>query len=267
MTGLEAAESLKRAVDLLEPVLPQLFSLPSDFAVMPDEAAYPVAKFLNERGLLDRDWRPEAFSAGVWQKMLNTFRNWYDLPEVEVSEPLTRAAILSALEAVIAEVSPRLNPVALVASEPADRNKVAFWAIIRNDSVYPRMIVYRPPTVGVGLAEGVKAVLPRLASCALNPVNYLFAPADTARALFLSHNKSRMYVVGTSPEPIQGYSEVPEGEEADYLTFLSEDTLTYDAFSVVFAGPGAGPMTVLRLLPQVRTNMSPKQVLDFVIGN
>jgi hypothetical protein len=265
-SGLEAAELLKRAVDLLEPVLPQLFSLPSDFAVLPDEAGYPTAKFLNERGLIERDWRPEAFSVEVWEHMLNAFRDWYQLSPATVAG-LTRADLVEALNEVIVTVSPKLKPVALVASDSVDRDRVAFWAIIRNDSVYPRMIVFRPPTDAVGLGQDITVALPLLANCAMQPQNYIFAPVDTARDLFLSHNQSRMYVVGTAPEPLEGYTEVLEGEETDYLTFASEETSPFELFSVVFAGPGAGPMTVLRLLPQVRTNMSPAEVLDFVLGN
>jgi hypothetical protein len=266
-TGTDAVVFMQRAMQLLEPALPKLAYLPNDFAYLDNDAAV----YVGTRGLLPANWQPDTLTLGVWQELIQGLAAWYDL-EPEISDDLTKAGLLATLENLVTQAAATLRPVALVASSQEDENKVSFWAIIRNDSVYPRIIVYRPSAdpVGfdsVGLQEGVAKALPLLGNCAMPLQNYIYASEDTARRLFLSNNTATMYVAATKPETSADPNIVPEGEEIDYLTFNTVALEGYSAFAALFEGSGVGPMTVMRLLPQVRTNMNPAQVIRFVLGN
>ncbi len=265
-TGLEAAQYLKQAVDLLEPALPQRNALPSWFAIDSTNPTYDLTSWLAERDLFSSDWQADNLSPEVWQEMLSRFRSWYDLPGLAISDDLSREGIVQSLSDIISAVVPGLKPVALVASSSANGNHVAFWAVIRNDSIFPRLIVYRPADTPVDLSEGTKAALPLLETCAMKLSNYIFAQEDVAKNLFLSNHNGQMYIVAASPKAISGYKEIASGTEADVLTFRSPETDGLSNYAAVFAGNRVGPTTLVRLLPRVRTNMNPKQVIDFVLG-
>jgi hypothetical protein len=261
-TGTDAVVFMQRAMRLLEPALPKLAYLPSDFAYLDNEAAV----YVGTRGLLPAFWEPDVLTPETWQDLAQGLANWYDL-EVEVTTDLTKGNLIAALADLIDRASTTLRPVALVASAQDDKNKVAFWAIIRNDSIYPRVIVYRPSQESIGLQDGITNALPLLGNCAMTLENYIYAPENTARDLFIANNTARMYVAATQPETSSDPELVPAGEETEYLTFETSALEGYSAFAALFEGSGVGPMTVMRLLPRVRTNMNPAQVVKFVLGN
>ncbi len=268
-SGGDAAHLLREAVDLLEPVLPPLVNV-NTFGLQPgsevyDDATYADADFLAQRGLLPAEWQAASLTQETWQAMVDGLAAWYDLEPFTVGLDLTRGALTETLSALIGAASPRLNPVALVATDPANRDRIAFWAVIRSDSVYPRLIAYRPPETGVSLAGGVGAVLPQLETCALRLDNYVSASATTAQKLFLATSQARMYVATTEPPNASGFVAVPVGEETDYLTFQNAALEPYTSFTALFDGPSVGPGALLRLLPQVRTNMNPREVLRLVL--
>jgi hypothetical protein len=261
-TGADAVVFMERAMKLLEPAMPKLAYLPSDFAYLDNEAAV----YVGTRALLPALWEPEVLTPEVWQELVQGLANWYDLTATTTPD-LTKGSLIAALGDLVTRAAATLRPVALVASAQDDDTKVAFWAIIRNDSVYPRIIVYRPNEAGVGLQEGIAGALPLLGNCALSLENYIYAPEETARSLFLSNNTAKMYVAATQPETSNDPEVVTTGEEISYLTFNTPALEGYSAFAALFEGSGVGPMTVMRLLPQVRTNMNPAQVVKFVLGN
>jgi hypothetical protein len=261
-TGGDAVVFMQRAMQLLEPALPKLAYLPDDFAYLDNEAAV----YVGTRGLLPAIWEPDTLTPDVWQQLVQGLASWYDL-EPQLSNDLTNANLIATLDDLITRASATLRPVALVASSQEDKSKVAFWAVIRNDSVYPRMIVYRPDNDSVGLEDGVATILPLLSTCAMPLENYIFASEDTARRLFLANNTGTMYMAATQPETSADPNIVPTGEETEYFTFRTSALEGYSAFAALFEGSGVGPMTIMRLLPQVRTNMNPAQVVKFVLGN
>lgn len=261
-TGTDAALFMERAMKLLEPAMPKLAYLASDFAYLDNEAAV----YVGTRGLLPALWEPDTLTPEVWQQLVQGLAAWYDL-EPAPTPDLTKGSLIATLDDLLKRAAATLRPVALIASAQQDRDKVAFWAIIRNDSIYPRIIVYRPSSEGVGLGQGITNVLPLLGNCAMPLKNYIYAPEDTARDLFLSNNTAKMYLAATQPETSADPELVPAGEETDYLTFHTAALDGYSAFAALFEGSGVGPMTVMRLLPQVRTNMNPAQVMRFVLGN
>jgi hypothetical protein len=261
-TGTDAVIFMQRAMTLLEPAMPKLAYLPSDFAYLDNEAAV----YVGTRGLLPAFWEPDTLTPEMWQDLVQGLANWYDLEPISTPD-LSKASLIATLDDLVTRASATLRPVALVASAQNDKDKVAFWAIIRNDSVYPRIIVYRPSEASVGLQNGVAEALPLLGNCALRLENYIYAPEETARDLFIANNTAKMYVAATQPETSADPELVPSGEETNYLTFQVSALESYSAFAALFEGSGVGPITVMRLLPRVRTNMSPAQVIKFVLGN
>ena len=264
-SGAEAAHLLKKAVDLLEPVLPPLVTSPGTFTLQAGTESFEDADFLAQRGLLPETWQADVLTQDVWQEMVDALAAWYDLAPFALGTDLTRATLLDTLSRLISAAVPHLNAVALVATDPANRDAVAFWAVIRNTSVYPRLVVLRPPSADTSVAGGVDSVLPLLEACALPLDNFVFASAATAQKLFLATNRARMYVASTAPESDLGFLAVPPGEETDYLTFESPALAPYTSFAALFDGPSIGPGALLRLLPQVRTNMNPRELLRLVL--
>lgn len=266
VTGFEAAQYLKATVDLLEPSLPQFVSVPDWFSLRSDAAEYELAKWLAERGLLVPEWQADSISSDVWEALLRNLEDWYGVQAASPVADLSHKAVTEALSATIDRVAPTLTPVALVASSAQNNKQVAFWAIIRNDSIYPRLIVYKPSSEPTGLDEGTKTVLPLLETCATKLKHFLFASEDVARGLFLSNHNGEMYVAASTPQNALSFRLVESGQEANYLTYQHPDTETLEHYAAVFTGDRIAATAVLRLLPRVRTNMNPKQVLEFVLG-
>ncbi|HEX7021576.1 MAG TPA: hypothetical protein VF171_01885 [Trueperaceae bacterium] len=263
-SGLDAASYLKHAVDLLEPALPPL---PKTGAEDPLEAEplSGTAEFLAERKLLPASWEPNELSAATWQFMLDSFAAWYGVAAPAVSaEPLTRGELVAELAELIGRVAPTLEPVALVAAADDDPERIAFWSVIRNHGVYPRMVVVRPPGEGISLADGVREALPALANCAVPLKNYVFTLASTAQRLFLANSKAQMVIVQRYPATGEGLEYVASGKEASYFTFADPSLEGVISYAALFVGPGVPLMTILRIIPQLRTNMSPREILDFV---
>lgn len=272
-SGRDAARYLRRAVELLEPVLPQLASAAAPLS--PEDPDYDTVRLLAQHRLLPAEWQPEALPVTVWREMLRRLAAWYGVTFTPTfAAAPTRWQLLSELSLLIARVGPSLKPVALVASDEQNSQQVAFWALIRNDSVYPRLIVVRPPfdrlragsDETVSLQRGVAAVLPYLSTCATEVRRYIFAPAPIARRLFLANNEARMVIVELEPSSLEPLRYVPEGEELAYLTFEHAALDGYQRFAALFIGPGPSLPTVVRLLPQLRTNMGPREIIDFVMS-
>lgn len=265
-TGLDAARFLKRAVDLLEPVLPQLVNTPDYFPLAYGDEGFDEAEFLAKRDLLPPSWQAGELSGETWREMVSRLATWYKLAGPDTATELTREALLEDLSKLIARAKPELRPVVLVATEPSNAQAVAFWAVIRNRSIFPRLIVLRPPGGDVSLKSGVRSALPLLETCALELDNFIYASADTAKRLFKENfNRVDMYVASTAPVRMDGFSLVPQGQETDYFTFKSDALSQFDSYAAAFYGPGIGARAVLRLLPQVRTNMNPREIMQFVL--
>lgn len=253
-TGSDAAMLLKRAIELIEPALPALrraSSLPVDDG----HPAYSSVRYLHERRLLPATWNPDSIEASVWQEMLSEFMAWYKLSGQLPDAPVTAGDLLEDTMAVLARVSGTVRPAALLATDPADNRRLSFWAIIWNWTVYPRLLVFRPDEE-LSL-DDVRGALAALGNCALRVENYVTAPEETAKRLFLAHNDSRMYVVASRPDPGTWPYSVAPGEELDAFAFALPELDGVRLYAAVFDGPAAGVGTILGLMSRVRTNMSP----------
>jgi hypothetical protein len=175
--------------------------------------------------------------------------------------------LIETLVRLIEKAAASIQPVALIASKEAKRDQLAFLALVRNDSVYPRLIVYRSGQEDMNLEGGYGYVLDFLSNCAYRVNDYIFAPEATAKKLFLANNDGRMLLASTYPVRPEELTYVPQGEETDYLTFIASELEPYSIYAALFESSGISPFAVTRLLASVRTNMNPKEVLDFVMGN
>ncbi len=264
-TGVDAALLLRRAVELVEPGLPPLRKLPdSRLPVAADAPHADTVRYLAERRLLPKGWTPEALDADTWAGMLNAFRAWYKLPAMTVRPPDTLGPLLLDASVALEDVSHAIRPAALLASDPGDRDRLAFWAIIWNWTVYPRLLVLRPRS-DVTLAQGPGAVLQHMGNCAVHVRSYVLAPEDTAKRLFLTTNQSRMYVVGSVPDRDGAWPRaVPEGDELAAFDFRAPEVQGLRLYTAVFEGPSVGVGTMFGLLTQLRTNVSPAHFLSFM---
>ncbi len=263
--GRRAAVLLKRAVALLEPSLPPLQRV-TDLPVPADDPDRETFSYLADRGLLDLSWSAGAFSFDAWNAALGKVAGWYALPAPTLNDRTPSGSdLVSSLEPILEEAGAYLDPVAVFAFDPADPARIAFWATLRN-GVYPRLIVVRPPETPINVQENVAGALAQLSDCVVSLQNYVYAPADTAERLFLATNESRMVVLATEPPSAQELFEAPPGNETAYLTFSAPEVADKERYTALFLGPSVGFGTILRLIPQLRTNMSPQAILAF-IGN
>lgn len=262
-TGIDAAILLKRAVDLVEPGMPPI-NADAAMPLQPEDVYFAELRFLAERRLVPQTWRADQLSRSAWQTMIDRFLGWYDAPTFEVREPTGVGDLLFDTAIALDAVSKVVRPAALIASDPDDPDRIAFWAIIWNWTAYPRLLVYRPRT-DVSLADGPKAILPMLGNCAIAISSYVTAPAAMAAKLFLATNQSRMYVVGSVPDRGDAWPiAIGEGDELDAFAFRDEALAGLSQYSAVFDGPEVGIGTVIGLLPRLRTNMSPTGFLSFM---
>jgi hypothetical protein len=262
-SGRSAARLLKRAVELLEPAMPPLQRV-GDLPVPADDPDREAFSYLADRQLLAPMWLPTTFSADAWRAALATVASWYGLPTPAFSDPTpSNDDLLDSLTPIFDAAGEVLSPIGLFAFDPADGSRIAFWATLRN-GVYPRMIVVRPPTEPVDLQGNPEAALAQLSDCVVTLTNYVYAPADTAERLFLATNESRMVLLALEPPSPQFLIEAPAGQETPYLTFAAPEVADKVRYTALFLGPGVGFGQLLRLLPQLRTNMSQQEIIAFL---
>lgn len=263
VSGIEAVRVLRAAVELIEPALPRLV-LSDVEGLAPGEPGYDDALFLRERQLLPAGWQPERLTRPVWQELARRLLAWYGLEPMPVRDPASEAVFLEDVALLLARAAAAVRPAGLIAVDPDDRDQIGFWGLIWNWTVFPRLIVFRPRE-GVSLAGGVEQILPLLGSCALDPRSFVTAPERTATRLFQATNASQMVIVAGVPREESRWPYwVAAGDELSVLAFRHPEVVDLDAYSVVFVGPPVGPAALLRLLPQVRTNLSPRGLLRYL---
>ncbi len=264
-TGRSAALLLRRAAALLEPSMPPLQRV-GDLPVAADDPDRETFSYLADRQLLAPMWSPGTFSADAWRAALSRIAGWYALPVPVLAETNpSNNELLDSLTPIFDNAGASLNPIALFAYDPEDGSRIAFWSTLRN-GVYPRMVVVKPPEVPVDVQGDTAAALAQLGDCVVTPENYVFTSADTAERLFLATNESRMVILETVPPSPQFLLEAPTGLESTYLTFTAPEVADKVRYTALFLGPGIGFGKLLRLLPQLRTNMSPQEVITFLSG-
>ncbi len=259
-TGVDAALVLRRAVQLVEPALPPLVRV--DGAVVPaDHPAREAVDYVRARGLLPDGWDADELTPEAWRQMHAGFLAWYKLDGPLPSRVGSVRELVADMAATLARVGGAVRPAALLASDPDDGNRLSFWAVIWNWTVYPRLLVYRPQD-GIELRGSPRDVLSHLSNCAVRVSAFITAPEGTAKDLFLAHNDSRMYVVASQPDAGAWPLEVPPGAELDAFAFALPELADAQVYAAVFDGPEVGFGTILGLMTRVRTNLSPAGFLS-----
>lgn len=260
----DAAMYLRRAVELVEPALPVLIGGPDTHGLAPGDPGFDDVLYLSSRLLLPASWEPGELSSALWGEMLSALAAMYGVA-APTPAGLNQAGLINDLSLLIDRIVPTLKPVVLIAALDSDPSRIGFLAVIRNDSVYPRLIVMRPPEGPFGLSRGPEPVLPALETCAMVLENFISAREDTATRLYLANNEARMVVVDIGISPQFAPHWVEAGEELAYLRLAHPYTGSLERFSVVFVGPSPAMATVLRIIPQLRTNMSPREIVAFIL--
>lgn len=256
--GMRAAQLLKGAVELVEPVLPPL----NGFAVMPlapETAGYGAAAWLLERDLLPDSWQADELDAETWQQMLGRFLSWYDL-DLPAGQ-FSGADPLADLTLVLDLVGESVRPVAIVAHD--DARLVKFVGVLWNWTSYPRLLVKRVPA-GSSVADGPEGLLADLSNCAVSLDHYALAPVDTAWRLFVGSGESTMYLLATDP-PRPGLPlPVEQSGVMDYLDFTGVEVAGSLEFSAAFSGQEIGLGAILGMVTQLRTNISPFAIARYL---
>lgn len=250
-----ALKAFAQAVRGLEPALPAT-RFGFDAPVPPEHPLHDAVRYLIARGLLPSSFHPDEFDAVRWQAMLEVFLRGYGLPGISVGSAQTPADLQSDLDRVIERVLAVARPVALLAWEPEDEERLAFVGVVMNWSPYPRLLVMRPPD-DWSMRDGARELARRISFCGKPVVDWVSAPAPVAQALFVRHAQDApMYVVGSEPE-VRGWPyRIEGGEELAAFTFEHPEVADLVVYSAVFVADPMGLVQVAQLLPQVRTNLS-----------
>ncbi|UCH26206.1 MAG: hypothetical protein JSV66_00740 [Trueperaceae bacterium] len=256
VSGVDAAVHLRVAVELVEPALPR-FVQARPLPISAGEPGHEAALFLAERRLLPPSWQPQDIDRQTWQQMINSFLHWYRIDPLPLAEPNTVGDLIADLTLVLERVSKAIRPAAMIAADPRNENRISFLAIIWNWTVYPRLLVVNPPD-GLSLDGGMRPVMAAMGNCVLRLETFIYAPEQTAKSLFLTHNESRMIIASSAPDQSGVWPLwVDEGEELNYFGFLHPDVADLEVYAAVFDGPEVGIPRMLSLFPRIRTNISP----------
>ena len=260
LVGPVAVQAVADALRTLEPSLPRTRRIGGAVENLDDTVERDV-RYLAERGLLPPAFDPTAFDESSWQVLVEALLAGYGLPPLHVEERLTAEALETDLDAVVSRILAVIRPVVLLAWDPEDEQRIAFVGLVLNWSPYPRLVVMRPPD-GWTMRDGGRELAGRVTLCGVSVRDWVSAPAPVARALFFQHaDDAPMYLVGSDPERDGWPYRVPTGEEVDVFAFEHPEVADLERFSAVFASEPLGIAQVVRLLPQVRTNLSPVGLL------
>jgi hypothetical protein len=253
----EPLPGLAATVRLLEPAMPRLL-ITARLELPAEHPDYADLLYLRERRVIARGAVVDPMAPDVWQAALDEIAGWYGAPSVRAGDPGDPGAVARDLAALVARVGRAVRPVALIAWLPEDRERLAFLGMVWNWSAYPRLVVFRQDPEDDRVHDDFRGMARRLDTCAFAVRDYVAASAPVARDLFLAENRARMFIVGSEPDlPGAWPTEVPRGEEVDVFAFGHPLVAQLDAYAAVFVGDPAPVLTFARLLPFVRTNLSP----------
>lgn len=253
--GRLAVQWVADTIRELEPALPRTRTA-GQLPLAPDDPLADAFRFLRERALLDPAYRPETFGADEWQALLDGVLARYGLPAFAVGSADAPEALRDDLARLVARVLAVVRPVALLAWDPDDDARLVFVGVMWNWSPYPRLLVWRPPE-GWSMRDGPRVLAGRIDFCGQPVRDFVSAAEPVARSLFLSHADAVMYLVGSDPETRSWPYRVDQGDEVAVFAFEHPEVVEVETFSAVFVGEPPGVLQLARLVPFVRTNLSP----------
>lgn len=260
----DALVLFERVVRLVEPALPSLVYNP-DMSLLeglePTSAAYASGEYLLKRGLLPSNFDSSHFSAETWRDLKNNLRAWYDLPPLGVTTMGSAEQLVQELSSLSQQISAKVDPVLIVASENRRADTLSFLSLMHLQSPYPRLIILRP-LENIDISRRIQNLFPLVSTCVFQVENYVYAPQATATRLFFANTDAESYIVSSEPRDVAPLA-IPLGQEVSYFQFNQSALEGVERFSVVFAGSNVGAMTVVRMLPQLRTNLGPRDIMGF----
>lgn len=252
VTGVDAARALAEAVRLVEPALPPLV-VAAAIPVSETDPAADEVRYLAERRLLPPGWTADALTPAAWHEMTARFLAWYGLAATIPEEPPPDdRGLAHALGRVLERVGDAVRPAAVVVPADPAAGEPGFRGLVWNWTIFPRLVVFPPPSPG----ERREASIAAMETCARRIRHWFAAPGAVARDLFERAGSARMVVLGAEVAG-SGAWWVPAGEELDVLTFDHPRVQEVEAYAALFDGPVVGVAQLARLLPRVRTNVSP----------
>lgn len=273
-TGHDAAIIFKRALEIIEPALPPFQAGVNDNkalnTVPTNHPDYDLYKFVSERFMLPDTWNPDEITRNPVHRMLKRMHGWYKLDEPrEPDQWYSKEDIINDLTATFNQLieANKNEGVAIVAAKDRKANELSFLALVRLTGPYPRMMVYNPPTDEViDINSSLTNVFPYLENCLYELDDYIYANSTTAQRLFITNNESQMYILNTEPKVLEGVYLVPQGQEIDYFEYSAPVLQGSERYVALFDGPTPNPLTIARLMPNVRTNMTPTEAINFFLG-
>ena len=253
--GWLAVQWVAEVMREIEPALPRTRTA-AQLPLAPGDPLEEAFRFLRERGLLDPAYRPESFDAAGWQALLEGVLARYGLPAFAVGPAGSAEALRDDLATLVARVLSVVRPVALLAWDPDDEERLVFVGVMWNWSPYPRLMVWRPPE-DWSMRDGPRVLASRIDFCGRPVGDFVSAAEPVARSLFLHHADAAMYLVGSDPETRSWPYRVERGDEVAVFAFEHPEVVGVETFSAVFVGEPPGVLQLARLVPFVRTNLSP----------
>ncbi|MEX2502666.1 MAG: hypothetical protein WD336_09835, partial [Trueperaceae bacterium] len=248
-----AATALVRAaVHALEPAYPAT----RDAAGWSD----PNAAWLERRRLLPAGWDEDRLTPEAWAELLRLLQEPYGVTPRTPSGEVDVATLVEEASVALAAGANAVRPLAIVATEPNDRIRVAFVTVIWNWTPHPRLLAYRADGWSLGEDREVGPVLDRIATCAWRPSAWMTTDADSAASYYTGASDAGLRVVGTDRDgtaqrPDRARYDVPDEERIATLRFEVPDLNGARVASLEFVGGGPGVAEVLGLLTSVRTNL------------
>ena len=213
---------------------------------------------------MPEDWQDGELDSRLWRAMLLKIVQWYDIAPISTArEELNNQQLIDNLSTLIDSASEAIDPLVLAGLNSEQDSDFSFLSILRNDPPYPRLIVVKPPE-GVDISQDFESIFPYVGNCASKLSNYVYGPGPAARQLFLTHNSSSMHVFKTDFTGNGNWIEVPQGQEVEYLEFVSPDTVELPHYTALFDGSGPNVFTLMQVVPKFRTNMTPREIINFV---
>jgi len=245
----QATALVRAAFTALEPAYPSLRD--------PTEWDDPNAAWLDARGLLPATWNEDALDLDAWRALLATLQAPYGTETLATSGDLDAEALLTDVETVLTRAAAAVRPLALIATDDEDENRVAFAAVIWNWTPIPRLLLF--PLRGESLENGraTQELLARIGTCAWTASDWMAAREGQVAEYYLSGAGAGVELLARGEETVREAI----AEDAVLGTFrLATPTLTgVDVASIRFIGPGPSFRQVIGLLFSLRSNVT---VLD-----
>ena len=242
-----ATALVRTALAAIEP------ALPTDRGTS-QEWADPNAAWLQRRGFLPNDWDEDAeLTPDAWAGLLANLQTPYGVEPREVSGETDPDALLNDVARVLEAVASAVRPLALVATEPGNRQALVFAGVIWNWTPYPRLLVFDPAELSFGEDGSLEPLLAELGTCAWSPTAYMATNADAAAEFYLGNSEATVRILATDEGPVG--EAVERDAQRDLLAFRHPALEGAQVASIGFEGAGPSVAQVTGLLASVRTNL------------